>query len=656
MQVEENHNSVFESIPDYGITVNAKGIVIRCTNQLKSITNNQCAEGIKIRGIFPSIKRRSIDRLNDFEFTHHSNNQSFRFKVVVKSIDSQKNEKYIVWFKDITTEFRQERINKLLLNISQFESESKNLTHFYRTIQDELNNLFDANNLYIVLFDKFRLSLNLAYLSDSHNIKELYPKGNTFALLVAKTGKAVILNQKQIKRIQKKHNLEFYGPDALCWMGVPLKIKNDIIGVIVVQNYQNINAFNQEDLDVLKFISTQIATSIQRKENEAELLLAKEKAVESDTLKSAFLANMSHEIRTPMNAILGFSELISRKNIQAEKREVYTQHIVNNGKLLLNLVDDIIDLAKIEAGQLKMKRSTSNIDELLNELQHTCISEKKRLKKDDIQIVRQSNRDGNPQWLLCDSFRLKQVLLNLLSNALKFTFAGSIEFGYEIPNNATIQFYVKDSGIGISPEQQQIIFDRFRQADDSATRQFGGTGLGLAITKKLVELMGGRIWVESTPNIGSKFMFTLPLIIPDLGNKQPLEKIVPSNLSKSYLGKTALIVEDNEANFIYLQELLKPTGLKIIRALNGKEAVDCMSHKANIDIILMDIQLPEMDGFEATQRIKKIKPAVPIIAQTAYALADERAKALDAGCDYYLAKPISADALLYLLNQVLVHS
>lgn len=656
MQVEENHNGVFESIPDYGITVNAKGIVIRCTNQLKSITDNQCTEGVKIRGIFPSIKRRSIARLNDFEFTHHSNNQSFRFKVVVKSIDSQKNEKYIVWFKDITTEFRQERINKLLLNISQFESESKNLTHFYRTIQDELNNLFDANNLYIVLFDKFRLSLNLAYLSDSHNIKELYPKGNTFALLVAKTGKAIILNQKQIKRIQKKHNLEFYGPDALCWMGVPLKIKNDIIGVIVVQNYQNINAYNQEDLDVLKFISTQIATSIQRKENEAELLLAKEKAVESDTLKSAFLANMSHEIRTPMNAILGFSELISRKNIQAEKREVYTQHIVNNGKLLLNLVDDIIDLAKIEAGQLKMKRSTSNIDELLNELQHTCISEKKRLKKDDIQIIRQSNRDGNPQWLLCDSFRLKQVMLNLLSNALKFTFSGSVEFGYEIPNNATIQFYVKDSGIGIAPEQQQIIFDRFRQADDSATRQFGGTGLGLAITKKLVELMGGRIWVESTPNIGSKFVFTLPLIIPDLGNKQTSEKIVPSNLSKSYLGKTALIVEDNEANFIYLQELLKPTGLKIIRALNGKEAVDCISNKANIDIILMDIQLPEMDGFEATQRIKKIKPAVPIIAQTAYALADERAKALDAGCDYYLSKPISADALLYLLNQVLVQS
>lgn len=653
MQVDNNHDGVFESIPDFGFIVNLRGIILKYTCQVKSITQvNGELEGSKIQSIFPSFKRKSITRLHDFEFNHSVNKQTLRFRVIVKPIESKKYERYIVWLKDVTKEYRQEKINRILLNISQFEVESRNNYQFYRTVQEELNNLFDANNLYVVLFDKFKLSLYLVYLSDTHNIQEVYPTGNTFAYWVAQTGKAVILNQKQIKRLQKLHNLEFFGPLAQCWMGVPLKIKNDVIGVIALQNYYSPEAFTTEDLDVLKFISSQIATSIQHKENEQEILLAKEKAVESDKLKSAFLANMSHEIRTPMNAILGFSDLVARKNIQPEKKEIYTQHIISNGKLLLNLVDDIIDLAKIEAGQLKFKRNTTNVDEILTELMHYCIAEKKRLKKEEIQIVSQSNRDGSPQWLLCDSFRLKQVLLNLLSNALKFTFDGSIEFGYEIPNNATIQFYVKDSGIGIVAEQQSIIFDRFRQADDSATRQFGGTGLGLAISKKLVELMGGRIWVNSQPNQGATFYFTLPLIIPDLGNTQQTKTVISSKPDPQYNDKIALVVEDNEANYIYLYEFLKLTGITIIRATNGLEAVEFIEKNQKIDLILMDLQLPELDGFEATKKIKRINPSIPIIAQTAYALADEKSKAMNAGCDYYLTKPISSKSLLNLIDKV----
>ena len=653
MQLEKSAITVFENIPDNGFTVNSKGLIQRYTYQIASLLGDEIGlEGVRIQSLFPSIKRKSISRLHDFEFNFiHKKQTTIRFRISVKPIES-KNERFIIWLKDITNEYRQERINKVLLNISQFESSSKDPEQFYKTIQDELNTLFDANNLYIVLFDKFRLSLNLVYISDPHIIQHVYPKGNTVALWVAQTGKAAILDQKRIKRLQRKHNLVFFGPDAQCWMGVPLKVKNDIIGVIAVQNYESFDAYTGEDLDVLKFISVQIATSIQHKENERELLLAKEKAVEADKLKSAFLANMSHEIRTPMNAILGFSELISRKNIQAEKREIYTQYIISNGKLLLNLVDDIIDLAKIEAGQLKFKRNTTNIEDLLAELKYFCISEKKRLKKEGVNIICNGNKGGNPVWLLCDSLRLKQVLLNLMSNALKFTFSGSIEFGYDIPNNATIQFYVKDSGIGIVPEQQQIIFDRFRQADDSATRQFGGTGLGLTISKKLVELMGGRIWVKSEPNAGSVFYFTLPLIIPDLRNNLQADTIGRISPELVFKSKIVLIVEDNEANFVYLYELIKPTGIKIIRANNGLEAIDFVSKNCDIDLILMDLQLPELDGFEATKKIKQINPTIPIIAQTAYALADEKNRAMNAGCDYYLTKPLSANSLLYLINQV----
>lgn len=652
MEIDDNFPGVFESIPGYGLVVSSKGIILQNTSLILDITNLHDLRGVKIQAVFPQIK--SITRLHDMEFTHFYEKTGIRFHALVKTVESKKNKSYIVWLKDITDEYRQKKINKALLNISQLEIESKKLDQFYRTIQSELNNLFDASNLYIVLYDKFRLNLNLAYQSDKHNIQQIYPVGNTFALWVAQTGKAVVLNHRQIVRFQKKYDFEHFGPQAKCCMGVPLVAKNEVIGVIVVQDYSSNEAFSSNDLDILNFISIQIATSIQHKEYEEELVLAKEKAVESDKLKSAFLANMSHEIRTPMNAILGFSELVARTDLSADKRSSYTQHIVNNGKLLLTLVDDIIDLAKIEAGQLKIKRGSTNIDELLEELQHFCIADKKRLKKENVQIVRQQSPTGNMQWLHCDGYRLKQVLLNLLSNALKFTFTGSIEFGYIIPNNATIQFYVKDTGIGITLEQQSIIFDRFRQADNSATRQFGGTGLGLAISKKLVELMGGRIWVESEPNVGSTFFFNLPLIIPDLKNTQ--QDISDGNgeiILANFRGKSILIAEDNDANFQYLNELLKPTGLNIFRAINGIEAVDCIMHRANISLILMDMQLPEMDGFEATKKIKKHIPGIPIIAQTAYALSEEKTKALNSGCDYYLAKPIAAGSLLNLVNQIL---
>ncbi|MCB8964087.1 MAG: response regulator [Bacteroidales bacterium] len=654
MHANNQHTGIFANIPDYGFMVNPKGIIEDFTQQAENIfAHTSNLRGLKIQSLFPSIKRKSIQRLHDFEFDYHVKKQTLRFRINVKQLDSTKNEQYIVWLKDITTEHRQERVNRILMNISQLELVSEDINQFYTTIQSELNTLFDANNLYIVLFDKYKVSLNLAFISDTHNIQQPYPQGNTLALWIAQTAKAVILSQKQINQLKKIHNLDLFGPKALCWMGVPLKIKHDIIGVIALQNYNSTDAFTPEDLDVLKFISTQIATSIQHKENELALRQAKEKAVESDRLKSAFLANMSHEIRTPMNAILGFAELVSRQNIQPEKREVYTQHIVNNGKILLNLVDDIIDLAKIEAGQLKFRRNTTNISELLAELLETSIAEKKRLKKNDIQITCNPDNRNTTQWLLCDNLRLKQVMLNLLSNALKFTFGGSIEFGYTIPNNATIQFYVKDSGIGILPEQQSIIFERFRQADDTATRQFGGTGLGLAISKKLVELMGGRIWVTSEPHVGSTFYFTQPLIIPDLTNNHPLAETPSQTPQLIHSNKAALVVEDNEANYIFLYELLHQTGIKVIRANNGLEAVGYIQNNPNTHLILMDLQLPELDGFEATKRIKRIAPSIPIIAQTAFALSDEKNKAMSAGCDYYLTKPIAAKKLLNLIETIL---
>ena len=348
------------------------------------------------------------------------------------------NGTFFSWVENITLSNKVERINRILVKLSAIGQETTSPEDFYRLMQEELNTLFDAMNIYLVLFDKSRQRLSLAYVSDTHTINSDYPSGNTFALWVAHRGQGVILNRQQMNRLRSKHNLTFYGPPALCWMAVPLKTKSDTVGVLAVQNYQNPNAYDHNDLEVLEFVSSQLTYMIIQKERENELKLAKGKAEEADKLKSAFLANMSHEIRTPMNAILGFSELITRETISPEKKKIYADYITSNGRLLLTLIDDIIELSKIEAGIYSIRRQPVEPDSLFNELTNLPLTRKRQ--KQNILIARDIGNNSGITHILADGERLKQVLLNLLSNAIKFTSQGSVTMGYRIPNNATIEF------------------------------------------------------------------------------------------------------------------------------------------------------------------------------------------------------------------------
>jgi CheY-like chemotaxis protein len=361
---------------------------------------------------------------------------------------------------------------------------------------------------------------------------------------------------------------------------------------------------------------------------------------------------MSHEIRTPMNSIIGFSELITRKSIPLEKKDVYAQYISNSGKSLLALIDDIIDISKIDAQQLRIIKSHVQINLLLTELLDYFNSFKNENNNSNVVLKKHFAVEDDSFTLLCDSVRLRQILSNLISNSIKFTENGFIEVGYLLPNNATILFYVKDTGIGIEAGKTDVIFDRFRQADDSTTRKYGGTGLGLAISRKLVQLMGGNIWVESEVGKGTTFFFGLPLIIASK-SERILQNIPKKGLSNPLNTKTILIAEDEDINFFFLQEVLSHTKINIIRAYNGKEAVELVKKNNNIALILMDIQMPVMNGYLATEEIKKIKPHLPIIAQTAYAMAEDKAKGERAGCDSYLSKPIKPSDLLKAVKQYL---
>ncbi|OQX81099.1 MAG: hypothetical protein B6D61_01105 [Bacteroidetes bacterium 4484_249] len=391
-------------------------------------------------------------------------------------------------------------------------------------------------------------------------------------------------------------------------------------------------------------------------ERTAELKIAKEKAEESDKLKSAFLANMSHEIRTPLNAILGFSSLLSPE-LEKEKAETYIQTISNSGYQLMNIISDIIDISKIEANQININIKNCTINKCLAELYESFKELINRDSSKDIELTFSSGEPNPDFTILTDPTRLKQIISNLLNNSIKFTEKGYVEFGYNITEQLQsegvkikeILFYVKDTGIGIEKEKQDIIFKRFRQIDETFTKKHGGTGLGLAIAKNLIEKLGGRIWIDSVIGKGSVFYFTLPLKLPEIQEKEVLQPVQTAEIN--WDGKTILVAEDVPSNYYIVEILLKKTGAKLMWAKNGLEAIEIYKkNKEKIDLILMDIQMPVMNGVEATRKIKKINRNIPVIAQTAYALDGDMEKFIKAGCDDYISKPVNNDLLLRKIN------
>jgi signal transduction histidine kinase/ActR/RegA family two-component response regulator len=386
-----------------------------------------------------------------------------------------------------------------------------------------------------------------------------------------------------------------------------------------------------------------------RREHE-DLALAKRKAEESDHLKTAFLSNMSHEIRTPMNAILGFSNLLSHPDISLNEKEEFINLIRINGKNLLTLVEDIIDISKIDSGQLQIKNAPCKLHDVLMQVYESFQDDIKRRGLFNLKLYLKEGIGDKNIRILTDDHRLKQILINLVGNAVKFTERGFVEFGYTQEDDQFLRFYVKDTGIGLPKGKESEIFERFSKFNSDKERLYGGTGIGLSIAKHLVTLMGGEIWVESEPLIGTTFFFTLPyhrLTSPAPSNEETKEQVHEFN----WEGKTFLVAEDEEDNFRYIEVALALSNASLIWARDGQEAVDVFKRVADIDLVLMDIKMPTMDGYTATREIKNISNKVPVIAQTAYAMSEEKEKSREAGCDDYIAKPIGYDDLLSTINR-----
>ncbi|MBK7214856.1 MAG: PAS domain S-box protein [Bacteroidales bacterium] len=385
----------------------------------------------------------------------------------------------------------------------------------------------------------------------------------------------------------------------------------------------------------------------ERKKNEETIIAARKKAEESERLKSAFLANMSHEIRSPMNSIVGFSELLDDEDLGPEQRHDFISIIRNSGKQLLTIINDIIDFAKIESNQLSINPTQLNLNKLLESIQMTTEVEKKNLGKHQVEMLLEKGFADDNCSILCDEVRLKQVLLNLVGNALKFTNAGYIKTGYYSDEDKII-FYVKDTGKGIAKDKQHIIFERFRQEEESYTRLYGGTGLGLSISKGIVELMGGKIWLESETGSGATFYFSLPIKIWE-GYSSNMETPKPTTLDFDFSNRKLLVAEDIYANFRLINYMLSRTNAEVLYAEDGTQAVKLCMENPDIDLVLMDIQMPVMDGYEATAGIRKFMPDLPVIALTAYSSQEDLKKFDEAGFNDFLTKPVDKKTMFGLI-------
>lgn len=375
---------------------------------------------------------------------------------------------------------------------------------------------------------------------------------------------------------------------------------------------------------------------------------ALEKAKESDQLKSAFLANMSHEIRTPMNAILGFSELLTEFTTTQTEKEEFVRHIKNNGESLLKLINDIIDISKIEANQLSIAKSQVDINELLHSLIANLEIKKHKLSKKDLKI-KLSNKLENCKEVFTDGLRLKQVFVNLTDNALKFTEHGFIEICVDKSTESDeIEFRIRDTGIGVPLDKQKNIFDRFIKGHDQDAMFFDGTGLGLAISRDIVKLLGGSLQLNPDYTDGAEFVFTIPYEFKEVKENNA---ILADNVhNNTMINKTILIAEDVKSNYEIARLMLRPTKAKVLWAQNGEEVLQMVKEHPEINLILMDLKMPVLNGFKATEALRKSGFEYPIIALTAYALDGDRERALEAGCSDYLAKPIRKELLLEKVN------
>lgn len=526
---------------------------------------------------------------------------------------------------------------KLTATIEQLQESEDRFRSFMETATDMMN-IVDKN-LNIIYANKAFFE-NLEYTEEE-------ALGMNVQILLDEESKRKYYTEEKHQELIKNGKIDF----EVTWISKYGKRYIGILKIVAIYNSKGEFMGSRGIFhDITQRILTEqklIEANERLKKEEEKSRKAKKKAEESEKLKSAFLANMSHEIRTPMNGILGFTQLLQKRNLSDAKKNEYLQIISDRGLELLNIINDIIDISKISAKQVEVNLSDLELNSCLDEQYNFFAA-----RKESIKIIK--NYSYNSFHAQFDKTKLNQILTNLINNAIKFTHTGYVEIGYflnKIKNKDFIQFYVKDTGIGIPKDKQDIIFNRFIQAESGHTKTYGGTGLGLAITKSLVELMKGKIWVESEEGQGATFYFTLPYIKAE--NKS-LNDAIEVKTGFNWSNKNILIAEDDEFNYILLKEIFESNNANIVRAKNGIEAIE-KAKNLSLDIVLMDIKMPDLDGISAANEIKRFKKELPIIIQTAYSVTQEQEIDIINSYEALVNKPINEEQLLLIMNDLMIN-
>jgi PAS domain S-box-containing protein len=559
--------------------------------------------------------------------------------IATSLVINNENVAHLGIYRDITSERKNLLLQEILYNISSAALKQYDIKEIYPIIVHELSKIWDTNNFFIALYDKTSETLSLPFFADEKDNFYEIPTKKTITGWVINNNRSVLLKENDLKVLEEAGDVDLVGTPCKVWMGVPLKVENNIIGVMCLQDYNDENKFSQDDLYILEFIANQIAIALQRRMMLDNLIIARQKAEEAAQSKQFFMSTMSHEIRTPLNEVIGITNLLLQSNPREDQMD-FIKTLKFSGNHLLTLVNDVLDYNKMESGKLVFEQTQFNLGDFLDEILRSY-SFRSKAKHLDFEI-----RKGNniPSEVIGDPIRLNQILSNLLSNALKFTNKGSITVTVKelnrFNNQSKLEFAVTDTGIGIVKDKHSLIFESFTQASSDTSRHFGGTGLGLAICKKLIELQGGSITVESEPDKGSTFRFVLTLGVSVKGSE-----VKTSEVAEDYSGlegKRVLVAEDNKINFFVANKFLIGWGIIVTHAENGKLALDELEKK-EFDLILMDLHMPVMDGLEATRIIRRSENQrirdIPIVALTAAIMSENHDKIDDLNIDDYVLKP-----------------
>ncbi|HEY9169533.1 MAG TPA: PAS domain S-box protein [Lutibacter sp.] len=510
---------------------------------------------------------------------------------------------------------------------------------------------------------EYNLKNRIKELKGITALKQLIEKNEDTITIYKKLVKAIIPNSLQytnkvyceleINNNIYSNNKNYKIPKGKNYLSGKIWINKKQIGNLKVAYTEDLPFIANYERNLIETFCANLSAFLYRQDLLEKLIKAKEKAEESNTLKTEFIQNLSHEIRTPMNGILGFSELLSNHDLSEEKREKFIDIIKNSTHQLLRVIDDLMEISILESKQVKVEEQSVCINKLLDEL-HTVFNIK-ATERNTILILKDKLSDQE-STMLTDKNKLTKVISNLLENALKFTTEGTVELGYKLNKDcepAQLEIYVKDNGIGIESEKQLLIFERFSQAEKSLSKKVGGLGLGLSIAKENTELLGGKISVVSELGKGATFFISIPYKPLNLASKIETEEKEATETNKKH---TILVAEDEELNFMVIEMLLKnkiKLPCTVIHAENGLEAVEICKNNLDIELVLMDIKMPKMDGHEATRNIKKLRPKLPIVAQTAYSSPEEKEKAFLSGCDDFMSKPLSKESLDCMLSRYL---